>query len=150
PGFARGSCELGHVVVALDGPECDCGRRGCVQAFAGGRAILRRAQARRGAPVTPDELRTAGVAGEAWAVDTLDAAALALATGIVNVSEMLHPELALIGGGFATAHPGFVDRIGVHLARLARPGQRAIPVRPAALGGLSSLRGAVELARSAP
>ena len=59
PGFARGSCELGHVVVDLEGPVCDCGRRGCVQSFAGGPAVLRRAAALRDEPTTPDELRTA-------------------------------------------------------------------------------------------
>jgi kanosamine 6-kinase len=148
PGFARGSCELGHVVVDLDGPLCDCGRHGCVQSFAGGPAILRRAAALRDEPTTPDELRMAWADHESWAVEALDEAALALATAILNVGEMLHPELALIGGGFAAAHPGFVDRISGHLDRLARPGQRTITVRPAALGGLSSLRGAVELART--
>jgi len=154
PGFARGSCELGHIVVDLDGPVCDCGRQGCVQAFAGGPAILRRAGALRHAAtedsdlLTPEALRTAWSAREDWAVRALDAAAVALATAVVVVSEMLHPEVALIGGGFAAAHPGFVDLVEHHVQRLVRPGQTAIAVRPAALDGLSSLRGAVELART--
>jgi kanosamine 6-kinase len=149
PGFARGSCELGHLVVDLDGPECDCGRAGCVQSFAGGPAILRRAAALRGAATTPEQLRAGWHTEEAWAVEALETAAAVLATAVINVGEMLHPDLALIGGGFAAAHEGFVTRIGDHVHRLSRPGQTSIPVRPAALGGLSSLRGAVELARSA-
>lgn len=148
PGLDRGSCELGHLVVDLDGPRCRCGRHGCVQAFASGPAILARAEAERGAPTTPDDLREAWLAGADWAVTALDAGALALAAAVVGVGELLHPRVALIGGGFAAAHDGFVERIAGHVDRLTRPGQQSISVRPAALGGLSSLQGAVHLARS--
>jgi kanosamine 6-kinase len=150
PGFTRGSCELGHVIVEIDGPVCDCGRAGCVQAFAGGPAILRRAAQVRGASTTPEELRAAWHAGADWAVQALDRAAVALASVVIGVGEMLHPRVAVIGGGFAAAHDGFVDRIAVHVRRLARPGQPAISVRPATLAGLASLRGAVVLARDTP
>ena len=33
--------EVGHVVVALDGPRCTCGSIGCLEAFVGGWAIAR-------------------------------------------------------------------------------------------------------------
>lgn len=48
PGAGRGSPEVGHMVVAVDGPRCDCGRHGCLQAIASGPATLRRAAAGRG------------------------------------------------------------------------------------------------------
>ncbi|KJY45019.1 kanamycin kinase, partial [Streptomyces sp. NRRL S-444] len=34
PGLGRGSFELGHVIVAMGGAQCVCGRRGCLQAIA--------------------------------------------------------------------------------------------------------------------
>jgi kanosamine 6-kinase len=153
PGPARGSCEIGHLVVALDGPVCDCGRRGCVQALAAGPATLRRAADRRpaggpAASVSYPELRDAWLAGEPWAADTLATSARALAAAIVGVSELIHPTVAVIGGGFADGLPGFVDAIAAATARLGRPGHPAVPVASARLGGLSSLRGAILLARS--
>jgi kanosamine 6-kinase len=147
PGLTRGSCELGHLVVAIDGPVCDCGRAGCVQAFAGGPAIRRRAAGARGSATSPAELLDGWRAGAGWAVQALDEAAIALATAVIGVGEMVLPDLALVGGGFAAVHEGFVDRVDGHVRRLTRPGRPPVPVRPAALGALSSLHGAVELAR---
>jgi kanosamine 6-kinase len=144
PGAGRGSCELGHVVVALDGPRCDCGRTGCVQAMASGPAVLRRA----GAGVTFDELRAGLTAAQPWALDAIREASHALAAVITGVVELTRPELVLVGGGFAMGLPGFVTEIGRQVAGLRRAGHRQPPVRAAALGGVSSLYGAVQLARN--
>ncbi|WP_329491276.1 ROK family protein [Kitasatospora sp. NBC_01246] len=147
PGPAHGSFELGHLVVELDGPVCVCGRRGCLQATASGPATLARAERLRGAPVTFDELRAGLRAGQSWAVTALDRTGRALAAAAVGVAELLHPRLAVLGGGFAAGIPELADRTAEHLAALARPGLAPLPVAPARLGGLSSLRGAVLLAR---
>ncbi|MEV7046529.1 ROK family protein [Amycolatopsis sp. NPDC051061] len=146
PGPGRGSCELGHVVVDLDGPLCVCGRRGCVQALASGPAIIVAAGQARGNPVTGTELLAALGTGEPWAVSTVDAASAVLAVALVGVGELVHPALLVVGGGFAAAIPGFVDGVARHCVALARPGHTPAPVRPALLGGLSSLHGAVHAA----
>jgi kanosamine 6-kinase len=147
PGLGRGSFEIGHVVVELDGPRCVCGRQGCLQALASGPATLDRAARSRGAAVTFDDLRRGLVDGQPWAVTAVDRTCRALAAAVTSVAELVAPERALIGGGFAAGLPGLVDLVAGHLAALARPGRPALPVAPAALGGLSSLRGAVSLAR---
>ncbi|WP_051965800.1 ROK family protein [Kitasatospora mediocidica] len=147
PGAGRGSFELGHLVLELDGPTCVCGRRGCLQATASGPATLARAAGLRGAPVTFDDLRAGLRERRPWAVTALDRTGYALAAAATGVAELLHPRLALIGGGFAAGIPELVDRVAEHLTALARPGLPALPVAPARLGGLSSLRGAVLLAR---
>ena len=36
--------ELGHITVAEDGPLCNCGNRGCLEAIASGPGIIRRAR----------------------------------------------------------------------------------------------------------
>ncbi|MGQ5640823.1 MULTISPECIES: ROK family protein [unclassified Streptomyces] len=147
PGLGRGSFEIGHTVVELDGPPCVCGRRGCLQAIASGPATLRHAARLRGSDVTFDALRRAWHDGEPWAVTALRRTCRALAAAAVSVQELLHPQLLLIGGGFATALPGLDTLVSAQLAELSRPGRPRIDVKPASLGGLSSLRGAVALAR---
>lgn len=141
------SCEIGHVVVDRGGTGCDCGRRGCLQAVASGPATLRRAAELRGADVTFTELRHAVLAGRPWAVSAVADSAAALAAAVISVDELLHPALVLIGGGFAAQLPGLVETVSAEVVRLARPGSPPPPVQPAALGGLSSLRGAVLAAR---
>ncbi|MFE7270607.1 ROK family protein [Streptomyces sp. NPDC057623] len=147
PGPGRGSCELGHLIVDRDGVLCDCGRRGCVQAEASGPATLRRAAAARGAQVAFADLRDGFAEGAAWAVGAVDAGCDALAAALVGVAELVRPTALVVGGGFATGIPGYVERVAAHAARLARPGHPVAPVRPALLGGRSSLYGAVLAAR---
>ncbi|MEU3466078.1 ROK family protein [Streptomyces sp. NPDC006733] len=147
PGPERGSCEIGHLVVDREGRRCDCGRRGCVQSAASGPAILRRAAELRGGEVPFAELAPALAAGEGWARQAVREGAQALASAVVGLSELTHPELAVIGGGFAAAIPGFVPAVARQVECLERPGGPRVPVAEAKLGGLSSLYGAVLLAR---
>ncbi|MED7954525.1 ROK family protein [Kitasatospora sp. NPDC058201] len=150
PGPSRGSCEAGHLIVDRGGPRCDCGRHGCLQATASGPATLRRAALLRGAPVGFAELRAALAGGEPWAEEAVEETCSALAAAAVSLAELFHPELTVVGGGFADGLPGFAARVEAHAAALARPGGPAPAIRPAALGGLSSLHGAVALARRQP
>lgn len=147
PGTARGSCEIGHLVIDRFGPQCDCGRRGCVQAMASGPATLRRANKLRGREITFAELREAWLARRPWAVSAVRESCAALAVAIVGLTELLHPSLVVIGGGFADGLPGFASSVSDHVLDLARPGHPPAPVQEAALGGRSSLYGAVHLAR---
>ncbi|MGV9559631.1 ROK family protein [Streptomyces sp. NPDC003401] len=150
PGPSRGSCEIGHLIVDRSGEQCDCGRRGCVQSVASGPAVLRRAARARGTEVTYDQLARALADGTPWAADPVREGCAALAAAVVGVSELLHPATVVIGGGFADGLPGFTDTVAARTARLARPGHPPPPVRPARLGALSSLHGAVLLAKAGP
>lgn len=148
PGPGRGSFELGHLVVAPGGPLCVCGRQGCLQAIASGPATLARAGRLRGGPVAYGELLEALRTDRPWAVAAVDATCVALATAIMGVTELLHPDLVVLGGGFTAGIDYLVDRTVTYLEPLSRPGRPAPPVAAARLGGLSSLRGAVLLART--
>ncbi|WP_253916156.1 ROK family protein [Streptomyces sp. MNP-20] len=147
PGLGRGSFEVGHMVVELGGPRCDCGRRGCLQAVASGPATLRRASRQRGSTAAFDDLVKAWGDGRPWAVTALRRTCRALAAAAVGVQELLQPRLVRVGGGFADGIPGFAGLVAGHVTELARPGRPPLPVEEAALGGLSSLHGAVSLAR---
>lgn len=147
PGPRRGSCEVGHLVIAGgNGPQCTCGRRGCLQAIASGSAMLRRAAELRGGPVEFEDLQTAWSGRSPWAQRTIRDGCAALAAAVISVAELLHPDVVLIGGGFAAGIPGFTDTVAEHAAALARPGHPPPPVTPAALGAASSLYGALLLA----
>ncbi|MFB7515239.1 ROK family protein [Streptomyces sp. NPDC056144] len=148
PGTARGSCEVGHLIVDRAGERCDCGRRGCVQSVASGRAVLRRASACRGRVVGFDELRTAWLESQPWAVKAVTESADAVATAAVGLCELTHPQFVTIGGGFASGVPGYVDEVARRAKELSRPAGPEIRVVPALLGGTSSLDGAVLLARA--
>ena len=145
----RGSVELGHIVIDRTGPRCGCGRRGCLQAVASGPATLSRAAEMRGGPVGYPDLRDAWEARRTWAVAAVTETCDALGAAAASLGEILHPDAIVIGGGFAAGLPGFAGTVAERSALWSRSGHPAPPVRAALLGGLSSLHGAVHLARLA-
>lgn len=147
PGPRRGSCELGHLIVAQRGERCDCGRRGCLQAEASGPATLRRAGAARGAQVSFAELGDGYAERAGWAVAAVEHSCAALAAALVGVGELARPDAMVIGGGFAAGIPGFVEETARQAALLTRQGHPPAPIGAAVLGGRSSLHGAVLAAR---
>jgi kanosamine 6-kinase len=142
--------ELGHLVIDRAGPLCRCGRSGCVQAIASGPATVERAAALRGAPVSATGLRAAHVAGESWALRAISEAAAALATVVVNLTEIICPSLIRIGGGFGSAITGLVPEVTAQADAISRAGRPRAPVQPAAFGGEASLAGALLLATEMP
>ena len=93
------------------------------------------------------ELRAGLLRRDSWAVSAVDDSCAAIAVATVNLMELLHPDVIVIGGGFAAAVDDFTTGVAEHAATLARPGMGEIDIRTAACGGLSSLHGAVLLAR---
>lgn len=148
PGTGRGSCEIGHLIVDRSGARCDCGRQGCVQAFSSGRAILRRAARLREEPVEYRDLLEGWQDRAPWAVMAVDEGCAALAAAVASANELFRPTVFIIGGGFADGLPGLIPAIERHTHRLARNGHPVPRIRPALLGGLSSLSGAMLLART--
>ncbi|KAM7009506.1 bifunctional UDP-N-acetylglucosamine 2-epimerase/N-acetylmannosamine kinase-like [Tautogolabrus adspersus] len=119
------AAELGHIVVSLDGPECSCGSRGCVEAFASGMALQREAKRlhdeellngegmdlKLAEQITALHLFSAAKQGNAKAEAVLNKASTALGTGIVNLLHMLNPSLVILSGILASYYQAPVQNI---------------------------------------
>ncbi|MHA3683319.1 ROK family protein [Leucobacter sp. HY1910] len=149
-GFAG---EIGHTPVA-DGPECQCGGRGCLEAIASGGAIARRyrdrVRARGESSETPDRVRdilALAETGDECARDVWNEALDALATSFAQITGIIAPEAIVIGGGLSLAGDAiFVplrERLDARLTFHRRP-----RVVPAQLGENAGLIGAVLFARA--
>ena len=90
--------ELGHQTIDTDGPPCNCGNVGCLEAFVRADVI----EAAAGA-ASMEEVVERARAGEAQAVAALTDAARYLGIGIGNVVTLLTPDRVVIGGGVAAA-----------------------------------------------
>jgi glucokinase len=116
PWVGRGAAgEIGHVVVKRGGARCTCGRKGCMEAYAGRGSMEIRARARhkRGAKtdlfdIMRDRGRdrlTSGVwaraldRDDALATELMDDAVAALGAGVASVQNVLDVEAIVIGGG---------------------------------------------------
>jgi predicted NBD/HSP70 family sugar kinase len=87
--------EIGHCIVAPGGPRCECGKEGCVEAFASSSALLR-AAAELDLPVTEiGELEALAANGVVKAIDLLRHAGTALGIAVANSIQINNPELVL-------------------------------------------------------
>ena len=142
--------EVGHLTVARTGPRCSCGRRGHVEALAGGRALLRRAQSVQDVWPRPakvgdavDAIFRAARAGDLVARGLIADAAEAVAVALSSLAAVLDPGLIVVGGGIGLGQRRFI-KTATAIARrrvLAETGRRLETV-PAALGSSSVLAGA--------
>ncbi|RBP97308.1 NagC family transcriptional regulator [Bifidobacterium aemilianum] len=146
-GFAG---ELGHLSVSLDGPVCSCRRRGCVEAYAGRRALVESAGIASGSKAirieAAGELLKRWESGDNRAQEAVDKAVEALASVMVSAINVLDVDAVILGGIWERFGDGLArrieDRVGPQLlvAPVARPRVLLpdIRVRPA-------LRGAAEV-----
>ncbi|HET6551181.1 MAG TPA: ROK family protein [Solirubrobacter sp.] len=116
PWIGRGTAgEIGHMVVRVDGAQCPCGRRGCMEAYAGRGAMEARARRRveqgeRTVLFTIMEERgrdrlSSGIWERAlarddqMALELLEDAVEALGAGVASSINLVDPEAVVIGGG---------------------------------------------------
>jgi glucokinase len=156
-GFAG---ELGHIIVEEGGRPCPCGNRGCVEAYAAGTSIGLTARERlvdrsvesrlRGASdLSGKAVTRAALAGDAFARDVLRDAGTWLGVAVASLTNILDPELVLLGGGAAVETSRWVvPAAEAALAeRLIGSGWRVPPpIELAALGDDAGMVGAALLA----
>lgn len=93
-GFAA---EIGHMTVRDGMRSCVCGKRGCWEAYASGRALGLMARDRLG--LSGEEATAAAIAGQPEALAVLAEYAGEVALGLGSLVEILDPEVVVIGGG---------------------------------------------------
>jgi predicted NBD/HSP70 family sugar kinase len=101
-GASSSAGEWGHTKVSLGGPACRCGARGCLEAYVGGEAILRRwNEAGAGFEGTEEaaltELIKRADDGDATATTVLDETLEILGVGLGNLVNLFNPERIVIG-----------------------------------------------------
>lgn len=104
-GTRGGAGEIGHITVAVDGPLCDCGKRGCLEALAADPAVVgfvrdaRRAQGHTGAePATLEDVVAAAAQGDVPAREALQQSGRYLGIGLATVVNLFSPSLIIISG----------------------------------------------------
>jgi predicted NBD/HSP70 family sugar kinase len=103
--------EIGHLPVDPQGPRCECGQRGCLEALVSGAAIAARWPSADGAAAATAALLAAASAGDERALAVLSEVAGHLATAVALLAQTVDPELIVLGGGVAEPGPGLLDAV---------------------------------------
>ena len=138
-------CYIGHHTINFAGPECACGKRGCVESYASGPRMVANAQTLGWTAGTSFiDLAESARHGDAIALKAIDEGARALAIGIVNIIGSLDIRTVVIGGGVAQAGAIYWDRLREHCSIAAKTTGfiDSVDLRPAQLERNSGLIGA--------
>jgi len=163
-GARESACEIGHIVMQLDGPQCGCGNYGCLEALASRSAIERelRAAVESGrktvltellegnlSVIRSNALRKALEMEDELVTQVMHRASEILGYACITVRHLIDPEVIVLGGGVVEACSDFIMPIVENIIGCDQlPGARdSGNVLLSALGDDAVVIGAVALAR---
>ncbi|HHQ4488618.1 TPA: ROK family protein [Aeromonas hydrophila] len=137
--------EWGHNVLSPDGPECYCGKRGCVETFISGPALEAWYEAKAKRHLSLAKI-AAATAHDHVAKLTIDRLHLLFGQALANVVNILDPDVIVIGGGVGNVQSLYSVGRETILPFLFNP-RFATPIIAPALGDSAGVFGAALLAR---
>jgi glucokinase len=159
-GVADCAGEVGHITIDLDGRLCGCGNYGCLEAYASGPAIARRAVERLDAGddgvllqivggdltrITAQIVYEAAEAGDPVALDMVRDTAHYLGAGIANLLNIFNPDHVVVVGGVTRAGDSLFEPLRREVARRAfKPAVKSCQIIPGTLDGLAGVYGAAK------
>lgn len=166
-GAAGSAGEIGHfrVVRGPDARRCGCGKLGCVEAYAGGRALGERVRSDLSGPrdsvavqlagsvdeVTVTHLDQAASDGDPYASGLWDETSELLGSAIANAVSLVNPERLVLGGGVFWRTPLLRRRVEAFVRGAAvRAAIDSLTVSPSRLGDDAGIVGAALLAEAEP
>ncbi|XP_072351285.1 bifunctional UDP-N-acetylglucosamine 2-epimerase/N-acetylmannosamine kinase [Scyliorhinus torazame] len=138
------AAEFGHIMVSMDGPECMCGSKGCMEAYASGIALQREAKKLHdedllmveGMSLKNEEIISAihlikaAKLGNTEAQNVLRTAGCALGVGITNILHTMNPSLVILSGVLAAHYESIVKEV---IAQRALTSTQAVEIAVSAL-----------------
>ncbi|MBI5214366.1 MAG: ROK family protein [Ignavibacteriae bacterium] len=157
-----GAGEIGHTTIDFNGPDCNCGNKGCIEAYIGQRYLSQRTKELLQKSnvhskiielvegdfnkIEPAVISLAAEQGDAVAKEILTEAGTLLGYALSNVSNILDLETVIIGGGISAAPQFVYDAVTNALrARVLKPHRPNIQVLRAKLGNTAGIIGAASL-----
>jgi glucokinase len=160
-GPTGGAGEIGHVTIDYNGPQCNCGNVGCVEAYIGQRYLSQRTALRLQShpeskilqlvggdvsKIEPVYISQAANEGDGVARDILIEAGELLGVALAGVMNIMDLRVSIIGGGISAAGDFVINAVQESVVRhVLKPLRREIKVLPARLGNNAGLLGAAGL-----
>ncbi|HEU5219802.1 MAG TPA: ROK family protein [Gemmatimonadales bacterium] len=151
--------EIGHITIEVNGRRCGCGNDGCLEAYASGPAIARRAveaiaagavsamASRAGdtSRITAQTVFQCAADGDALADEVVRDTARYLGVGIANLLNILNPEVVVVCGGVTRAGDHLFTPLRREVSRRAfKPAVDACRIVPGQLEGTAGVVGAAK------
>lgn len=148
--------EIGHLTVDENGPLCNCGNHGCLEAFAGGHAIASQARKlvtsgkrtllseKNVDSLSAHDVAEAARRGDLPAQEIVKRSGTYIGIAIAGLINLINPSTVIIGGGVAQVGDLLTTPIRQAVReRSLRASEHAVKITTAMLGRRSSLIGAL-------
>lgn len=129
----------------LPGPQCYCGKRGCIETFLSGPALARDYREASGSNAAPTEIAALAAQGDAIALACIETYEDRFARALSGVINILDPDVIVLGGGVSNIERLYERLPALLPAYVFSDSVRTRIVR-AAHGDSSGVRGAAMLA----
>jgi predicted NBD/HSP70 family sugar kinase len=138
--------EIGHTSIDIDGRACECGRKGCGEAYLSGRSLGRRYAELSGESLSPEMIFDRYEKGEAHARRVFEESFRVMGELFANCVNALDLEAIVLGGGVSNI-PLWYEHVPpiMNKSLFGIPG-RKIPILKAVLGDSAGVLGAAYLA----
>ncbi len=160
-GYGSKGAELGHMVIVVDGEQCSCGRRGCMEAYCSATALIRDTKKAmlenkssamwKFSPSLDDvDGRTAfecSKSGDKSAVAVVDNFVKYLGEGMLNFANIFRPQAIILGGGVCAQGKYLTDKLDAY-CKARNYGFEGVPkfdIAVAELGNDAGIIGAAAL-----
>ena len=138
--------EIGHTTIDENGPICRCGRRGCLETFAAGPALLELLRPSLGPDLTLEDVLDRAVDGDPGCQRAIADAGRHIGQAVGNLCNLINPERIVVGGSMGAAGDVLLDPIREAVERAAIPSAADdVAIVPGVLGERAELLGAIGL-----
>jgi glucokinase len=148
PGANGFAAEVGHMKVdsSPDAPPCACGQRGCVETFAGTRALLREYTRQGGHATEVLPIAVSARRGEPAGVRTFEMMGTALGRLLANIQNLLDLNAVVFSGGISASFDLLEPFVrGTLRAQAFSPPLAEVPLLVSELGERAGVIGAAHL-----
>jgi len=141
-GFNNAAGEIGHLPINENGPDCNCGSSGCLEAYVGNNRIIAEAKKAFKRDISLEELSRLADKHNRIAMDVWHKAGRHLGFALAGVVNLLNLDAIVIGGGVAKAGNVLFDSIIKTLKNQAMSVQaKRVKILKAKLGNEAGLIG---------
>ncbi|WKA54727.1 ROK family transcriptional regulator [Planococcus shixiaomingii] len=141
--------EFGHMTIDINGEECECGNRGCLQTFVSGTAIAKRAEKQlkeQNGNLTGKDVFDLAESGSQSCVDLLEETGHVIGVGLTNLIHLINPGEIVLGGGVIKSEKFLMPAaLAAIQQKVLTPDARGTHVTVSRLGDEATLLGAVSL-----
>lgn len=138
--------EFGHMTIHAGGAQCNCGRKGCYEAYASCRALTNRVSEHFGRYVSGREIYEPQMLADPFVQQAISDWEDEIVNGLISLSYIFNPSLIVLGGGIMSEEV-LVNNIRKKLMANVGINYQSVQVEKAQLKNKAGMLGAAYIAK---